>query len=51
MPAGWFMKAWNFDPVAAAAAPDIFDSEVRRRFLEDFEGKARGCLDDEGGDR
>ena len=24
-PAGWFMKAWNFEAPAEAAAPDILD--------------------------
>lgn len=23
-PAGWFMKDWNLDPAAPAAAPDMF---------------------------
>lgn len=28
VPAGWFMNAWNLDPVAAAAAPDMMKTVV-----------------------
>jgi len=34
-PAGWFMKDWNLDADALAAAPDIFESECegkKRRY-------------------
>jgi len=31
-PAGWFINDWNFEPVAAAAAPDILE-EVKDVYL------------------